>query len=208
MALLCIISKLKVEKLTSIEHKEYDTANSQIGMNGSKDYKLITTLLISIKFMRGLFFTFLITFPFLLSAQVLKGKVVKISDGDTFTLLVNGKEQVKVRIDGIDAPEKGQAYGNRAKEYLSNLIWGDSITVKVTKTDRYGRSIGKVSTSTIQDVGLEMIKAGYAWQYRDYNNDISYTTAENHSRKKLKGLWRDKNPIRPQDFRSVKRKRL
>lgn len=138
-------------------------------------------------------------------SQILRGNVVKISDGDTFTLLVNGNEQVRVRIDGIDAPEKGQAFGNRAKEYLSSLIWGESITVCVSKTDRYGRSIGKVSTPAIGDVGLEMIKAGYAWQYRDYNNDKLYTTAENNARKLLKGLWQDRNPIRPQDFRKGKR---
>ena len=136
---------------------------------------------------------------------MLKGRVVKISDGDTFTLLVNGNEQVRVRIDGIDAPEKGQSYGNRAKEYLSSLIWGEDISVYVTKRDRYGRSIGKVSTPRIEDVGLEMIKAGYAWQYRDYNNDKSYTSSENSARKQLKGLWQDRNPIRPQDFRERKR---
>jgi endonuclease YncB( thermonuclease family) len=143
--------------------------------------------------------------PLFLSAQMLNGKVVKIADGDTFTLLVNGKEQVKIRIDGIDAPEKGQAYGNRAKEYLSGMIWGEVITVQVKKKDRYGRSIGRVSTSTIKDVGIEMIKAGYAWQYRDYNNDLSYTTAENRARKNMKGLWQDKNPIRPQVFRKIRR---
>ena len=89
-------------------------------------------------------------FPLLLSAQVLKGKAVSIADGDTFTLLVNGNEQVKIRIDGIDAPEKKQDFGNRAKEYLSGMIWGKELTVTVTKKDRYGRSIGKVSTPEIK----------------------------------------------------------
>lgn len=156
-------------------------------------------------FIRRVILALFALIPLVLSAQILRGDVVKISDGDTFTLLVNGNEQVRVRIDGIDAPEKGQAFGNRAKEYLSGLIWGESITVRVSKTDRYGRSIGKVSTPTIDDVGLEMIKAGYAWQYRDYNDDKSYTTAENNARKLLKGLWQDRNPIRPQDFRKRKR---
>ena len=159
----------------------------------------------SLLFMKGILFTILLIIPLLLPAQVLRGHVVKISDGDTFTLIVNGREQVKVRIDGIDAPEKGQAFGNRAKEYLSKMIWGDTIIVQVSKTDRYGRSIGKVSTPTIIDVGLEMIKAGYAWQYRDYNNDKSYTAAENFARKNMKGLWQDKKPIRPQDFRKTRR---
>lgn len=158
--------------------------------------------------MRTKLLSILVVIPIFLFAQVYKGEVVKISDGDTFTLLVNGKEQVKVRIDGIDAPEKGQAFGNRAKEYLSKLIWGESVIVQVSKTDRYGRSIGKVSTPKITDVGLEMIKAGYAWQYRDYNNDQSYTAAENFARKNMRGLWQDKNPIRPQDFRKTKRQNV
>ena len=151
--------------------------------------------------MRRILITILIMFPLLLSAQVLKGRAVGITDGDTFTLLVNGNEQVKIRIDGIDAPEKKQAFGNRAKEYLSGMIWEQELTVNVTKKDRYGRLIGKVSTPEIQDVGLEMIKAGFAWQYRDYNIDEYYAEAERQERESKKGLWLDKNPIRPQDFR-------
>lgn len=76
--------------------------------------------------MRILTIVLLLTFPTMLFAQVLSGRVVKIADGDTFTLLVNNREQVKVRLDGIDAPEKKQAYGNKAKQYLSSMIWGGS----------------------------------------------------------------------------------
>ena len=110
--------------------------------------------------MRRILITILIMFPLLLSAQTLKGRAVRIADGDTFTLLVNGNEQVTIRIDGIDAPEKKQDFGNRAKQYLSDMIWNKELIVKFSKKDRYGRSIGKVSTPEIQDVGLEMIKAG------------------------------------------------
>ena len=127
-------------------------------------------------------------FPLLLSAQILKGRAVGITDGDTFTLLVNGNEQVKIRIDGIDAPEKKQDFGNRAKEYLSGMIWGKELTVTVTKKDRYGRSIGKISTPEIPDVGLEMIKAGLAWQYRDYNKDESYAGLKDWHVKTRKGF--------------------
>lgn len=155
--------------------------------------------------MRRILITILIMFPLLLSAQTLKGKAVSIADGDTFTLLVNDNEQVKIRIDGIDAPEKKQDFGNRAKQYLSDMIWNQELIVKVTKKDRYGRSIGKVSTPEIQDVGLEMIKAGLAWQYRDYNKDESYAKAERLAREKKKGLWVYKNPVRPQDFRKDNR---
>ena len=157
--------------------------------------------------MRRIFLTIFVVFPLLLSAQILKGKAVKITDGDTFTLLVDSHEQVRIRIDGIDAPEKGQAFGNRAKEYLSGMIWGEELTVCVTKTDRYGRSIGKVSTPSVVDVGLEMIKAGYAWQYREYNKEKSYEDAEILARRNRNGLWLDKNPIKPQDYRKTMKSR-
>ena len=157
--------------------------------------------------MRRIFLTIFVIFPLLLSAQILKGKAVKITDGDTFTLLVDGHEQVKIRIDGIDAPEKGQAFGNRAKEQLSGMIWGEELTVRVMKTDKYGRSIGKVSTPSVVDVGLEMINAGYAWQYREYNKEKSYEDAEILARRNRNGLWLDKNPIKPQDFRKVRKNR-
>lgn len=157
--------------------------------------------------MRRILITILLMFPLLLSAQILMGKAVGIADGDTFTLIVNGHEQVKIRIDGIDAPEKKQYFGNRAKEYLSGMIWGKELTVKVTKKNKWKRSIGKVSTPEIQDVGIEMIKAGLAWQYRDYNKDESYAEAERLARESKKGLWIYKNPIRPQDFRKEHRNR-
>jgi endonuclease YncB( thermonuclease family) len=157
--------------------------------------------------MRTIFLSIFVIFPLLLSAQLLKGKAVKITDGDTFTLLVDGHEQVRIRIDGIDAPEKGQAFGNRAKEYLSGMIWGEELTVRVMKTDKNGRSIGKVSTPSVVDVGLEMIKAGYAWQYRDYNKEKPYEDAEILARRNRNGLWQDKNPIRPQDFRKTRKNR-
>ena len=155
--------------------------------------------------MRTIFLSIFVIFPLLLSAQLLKGKAVKITDGDTFTLLVDGHEQVRIRIDGIDAPEKGQAFGNRAKEYLSGMIWGKELTVTVTKKDKWKRSIGKVSTPEIKDVGLEMIKAGFAWQYREYNKDEFYAEAERLARESKKGLWIYKNPIRPQDYRKEHR---
>ena len=156
--------------------------------------------------MKTLIISILLVLPTLLSAQVLSGKVVKIADGDTFTLLVNNHDQVKVRLDGIDAPEKKQAFGNKAKQYLSSMIWGTPVTVKVLKKDRYGRSIGKVSTSKVKDVNLEMIKAGYAWHYKEYNKEKSYASAEINARKRKLGLWQDRNPIKPQDFRKMKRK--
>lgn len=157
--------------------------------------------------MKAIFLTLLFIFPLFLSAKALSGRVIKIADGDTFTLLVNNKEQVKVRLYGIDAPEKNQAYGKRAKQYLSKLIWGVPVTVNVIEQDRYGRSIGKVSTNQIKDVSLEMIRAGYAWLYREYCNDRAYEIAEKNARRNRKGLWQDAHPIKPQEFRKLKHKK-
>lgn len=156
--------------------------------------------------MRTLFFSLFLILPSLLFATVLTGQVVKITDGDTFVLLDKNRNQIKIRLDGIDAPEKNQAYGNKAKQYLSSMIWGVPVKVNVTKKDRYGRSIGKVSTAQIKDVNLEMIKAGYAWHYKEYNQDKSYASAETNARKKRLGLWQDKNPVYPQNFRKKKKK--
>ena len=87
--------------------------------------------------MKRIIIIIIILCPLSLAAQILKGRVVKIADGDTFTLLVNEQEQIKIRLDGIDAPEKGQAYGNRAKEYLSSMISGVLVTVEIKSIDRY-----------------------------------------------------------------------
>lgn len=161
--------------------------------------------------MRNIILTLL---TFLLSsisyAQALTGRVVKIADGDTFTLLTADNEQVKVRLDGIDAPEKGQPFANRAKEYLSSMIWNDStIVVTVIKKDHYGRSVARISTAGIPDVNIEMIKAGFAWHYKDYNSDSAYAEAEIQARENRLGLWQDASPVRPQDYRKERRsKRL
>ena len=154
--------------------------------------------------MKKSLFIILALFPMFLYAQVLTGRAVSIIDGDTFILLINGNEQIKIRLDGIDAPEKSQDFGSRAKEYLSEMIWDQELTVNVTKKDRYGRSIGKISTPTIEDVNIEMIKAGLAWHYKEYNHDKTYADAEILARKNKKGLWIYKNPIKPQDFRRHK----
>lgn len=157
--------------------------------------------------MRYIFVTLIVALlPSILYAQVLTGKVVKIADGDTFTLLVDEHDQVKVRLDGIDAPEKGQPFGNRAKEYLSSMIWNDTtVMVTVIKKDHYGRSVARISTDSIADVNLEMIRAGYAWHYKDYNSNAAYAEAELLARTERVGLWQDTSPVRPQDYRKERR---
>lgn len=153
-----------------------------------------------------LLISLLLLLPIFLSAQeVLKGRVVKIADGDTFTLLVDEHEQVKIRLYGIDAPEKKQAFGNKSKEFLSTLIWGEDVSVVALYKDRYGRTVGKVSTPNFGDVNYEMIRSGYAWHYKKYSKDQKYADAETYARENKLGIWHDEKPMTPEEYRKMKR---
>ena len=156
--------------------------------------------------MRKLFITLIfIIIPVLCSAQRFSVKVVGISDGDTFTAINSDNLQLKIRIYGIDAPEKKQAYGNKSKEYLSSLIFGKNITIDVQSQDGWGRYIAYVYTPEGKDVSLLMLQAGMAWHFVKYDNTSSYELAENIARGSQRGLWSDKNPTAPWDFRSNNR---
>ena len=136
----------------------------------------------------------------------LKGRVVRVSDGDTVVVLDSSQQEHKIRLAGIDAPEKAQAFGMRSKEALSTLIFDHQVSVIVGKTDRYGRTIGKIMLDGA-DVNIEQVKAGYAWHYKKYQNDqppedrISYARAEEEAQTKKLGLWADPSPTPPWDFR-------
>ncbi|MBE2985335.1 thermonuclease family protein [Campylobacter sp. RM6883] len=135
-----------------------------------------------------------IAFPLLANPA----KVVKISDGDTITVLTPQKEQVKVRLHGIDAPEKKQAYGNKSRQFLSNLIAGKEVEVKEKGKDIYKRTIGTIYLNGT-DINTQMVASGYAWAYVKYSKD--YVNLEKEARRQKLGLWRDKKPIPPWEFR-------
>lgn len=135
------------------------------------------------------------------NAQEFPVKVVKISDGDTFTAINRDNLQIKIRIWGIDAPEKKQAFGTKAKEYLGSLIFNKWITVDVQKQDRWGRYVAYVYTPDNKDVSLEMISAGMAWQFIEYDTSEKYRNAEQQARKKRIGIWSDPHCIAPWEFR-------
>lgn len=138
-------------------------------------------------------------------AQKFQVKVVKISDGDTFTAINRDNLQLKFRIWGIDAPEKEQAFGTKSKEHLSSLIFGKTITVDVQKQDGWGRYIAYVFTPDNKDVGTEMLTAGMAWQFIEYDQSEKYRAAESQARKSKKGLWSDSHRIAPWEFRKKKK---
>ncbi|MFN3785963.1 MAG: thermonuclease family protein [Thiothrix sp.] len=138
------------------------------------------------------------------------GKVVSVSDGDTVTVLGSNKQQYKIRLQGIDAPEKTQPFGQKCKEDLLTRAVNLDGTVEAKKLDRYGRIVGKVRVNGT-DIALEQIKAGCAWYYADYAKELSvadreaYTAAEKAARKAKRGLWKDNNPQAPWDFRKTQK---
>jgi endonuclease YncB( thermonuclease family) len=134
-------------------------------------------------------------------AQRFPVKVVGISDGDTFTVINRDKLQLKIRIFGIDAPEKKQAYGNKSKKALSDLIYGKDIEIDVQSQEKWGRYVAKVYTPDGKDVGLLMLQAGMAWHYTEFDKSASYARAQETAKKNRKGLWADKNPVAPWIFR-------
>lgn len=130
--------------------------------------------------------------------QELQGKVVKVVDGDTINVLDSNQTQHKIRLFGIDAPEKKQSFGNKAREYLASLIAGKDVVVLVKDKDRYQRSIGIVLLDG-KDINKEMVKNGYAWAYLEYSKDYISEQADAKSFKL--GLWSEENPLKPSEFR-------
>lgn len=106
------------------------------------------------------------------SAADITGRIVGISDGDTITVLDPSKTQHRIRVDGIDAPEKGQAFGQRSKESMSDLALGRDALAQCSKTDRYGRDVCKVLVGGA-DVGLEQVRRGLAWHFKRYAHEQS-----------------------------------
>ena len=144
-------------------------------------------------------------------ADTLTGRVVGIADGDTLTVLDATNTQHKIRLSGIDSPEKGQPFGQRCKQSLSDLAYGRTVAVESNKRDRYGRLIGKVLVDG-QDANLEQVRHGCAWHYKRYMNEqslderLAYNAAEESARAGRVGLWSDQNPVPPWEWRRARRK--
>ncbi len=148
-------------------------------------------------------------------AEVLEGRVVSIADGDRLTVLVAEREQVKVRLAGIYAPEKAQPFGRRSQQNLGALAFGKDVKVEWNKRDRYGRIVGKVwvqpascpTCAMTLDVGHAQITVGLAWWYRRYASEQSpedqgaYEFSEQEAKAKRVGLWSEPHPIPPWEWR-------
>lgn len=150
------------------------------------------------------FVLLLFLLPSLAFAESFSGKVVGVSDGDTISVMRSGRAE-KVRLLGIDAPEKKQAFGNRAKQYASELAFGKIVTVNVFDRDRYGRSVGEVILPDGRSLNRELVRAGFAWWYRAYSRDKTLGALEAEARAQRRGLWRDPKPLPPWEFRKAQR---
>ena len=145
-----------------------------------------------------------ICFP--LTAHAWMAKVVSVTDGDTIKVYNAEQGQVKVRLYGIDTPEKGQAFGKAAGKHLASLIAGATVEVESVAKDRYGRTVGIVWGSGT-NINQEMVKAGYAWVYSRYCDKpfCEYWLAlESEARQDKKGLWQEPNPVPPWEWRRRK----
>jgi endonuclease YncB( thermonuclease family) len=130
----------------------------------------------------------------------LTAKVIHVDDGDSIAVLVDQK-RIEVRLEGIDCPERGQAFGDQARQFTRELILGKYVRVEERGKDRYGRTLGRVEVGST-DVNLELVKAGLAWFFRRYSNDQALATAEREASAAHRGLWADSHPIPPWDWRA------
>jgi micrococcal nuclease len=132
-------------------------------------------------------------------APSFQASVIGVADGDTITVL-RDHQQTRIRLDGIDCPEGGQAFGARAKQFTSSLVFGRDVRIEPRDTDRYGRTVARVYVET-KDVSLELVKAGFAWHYKQYSNDPTLSQAEIEARNARAGLWADPHAVAPWEFR-------
>jgi endonuclease YncB( thermonuclease family) len=134
------------------------------------------------------------------------GRCVAVPDGDTIVLRTADRKRHEVRLQGIDAPEKGQRYGTVSKTNLTRLVYQKEVEVDWNKRDHYGRQVGRVYVGDI-DVNLMQLHAGLAWVYREYLDELApadrriYLQAEQTARDRGLGLWRDRRPTPPWEWR-------
>lgn len=151
---------------------------------------LVTLLLVSCK-----------SSPFssLSAEKVLHGQVIDVLDGDTVKLRSDW-HIYKIRLAGIDAPEKQQAYGVQSKIYLEHLIVDKDVSIKVVSCDQYGRYVGRIYLGG-KDINGEMIRSGYAWHYYQYDSDPVYAVFMLDAQRANRGLWQEAHPTPPWIFR-------
>ncbi len=132
------------------------------------------------------------------------GEVVGVIDGDTIDVMHDGRSE-RIRLHGIDAPEKSQAFGKASKRAASGLAFGEDVTVQEHGRDRYGRTLGEVILPDDRSLNQEMVRSGHAWQYRKYSNDPTLERLERSARHSNRGLWQDGSAEPPWEYRKAKK---
>jgi len=145
----------------------------------------------------------LIAFP--IHSEEFFGRVVGIADGDTITVLA-GVESRRVRLAGIDAPEKGQLFSQRARQATSQLVFGRTMRVSVRGQDRYGRTLGEVLLPDGTSVNERLVEEGWAWHYTSYSKVRRLAELEAAAHRSRRGLWVDPQPVPPWEFRTANRR--
>lgn len=139
-----------------------------------------------------------------IASELIYGRVISIHDGDTVTLLLANKSQVKIRLAQIDAPESDQAFGQKSKQSLSDMVFNKTIQVEKETIDKYGRTVGTIIVDGL-NANLEQVKRGMAWVYRQYLHDQSLIEDEEKAKQSKVGLWSDPSPMPPWEYRHSKK---
>lgn len=137
------------------------------------------------------------------TTAAIEGKVVRVSDGDTVTVLDADKEQHKIRLLDIDAPESSQAFGQKSKQHLADMVAGRDVRVTWTEKDPYGRVLGTVWVATT-NANFRMVEDGYAWAYH-YTKAKDYLDAMARAKAEKRGLWADPHARDPWAYRKIKK---
>ena len=138
------------------------------------------------------------------AGDVIVGRVVSIADGDTLTVLDNTDLQHRIRLFGIDAPEKAQAFGKQSKKNLADKVFGETVRVEVVDIDRYRREVGRIYLGG-RFINLEQVRDGCAWRYTTYDRHHEFDAAEAEARERRRGLWAAPHPTPPWEFRRARR---
>jgi len=175
-------------------------------------------LRVRIASMKNMLLASLLLLSLAASAETIEGRVIKVSDGDTVNILDDAHQKYHVRLSGIDAPEKDQAFGKRAQQKLSSLVFGKTVVFEWSKRDHRDRPVGKLYVAQSDcpscapvDTGFEVLKAGLAWHYKQYQREQMpddrqrYSQGEIDAKVQQMGLWADPDPIAPWEWRKAKK---
>lgn len=142
-----------------------------------------------------------------ISAENFRGRVIAVLDGDTLDVLVD-RQPRRIRLFGVDAPEKSQAFGQRAKQATARLLFGTTVGVIDHGRDRYGRTLGEVFLPNGTSLNQRLVEEGFAWHYVKYSSDSRLAALEQAARAARRGLWVDSAPVPPWEFRAAVREFL